>query len=228
MHRKRYGKNANGITHPIYHKSTYCNIVLYIYNITINRAYQFCTVQRSQSSPFDIERSHQAEYLWQLRLTWSVHCRAIRRGECQCVLRGYIAGVQGKMHRKNQPKNANKKELKFTVDPFFFCSQACFIVCAIVTGCFCCCCCCCCCNFCCGKYKPAPHDHDAKNYETLHVSWCRAQSSRRFRRMNKYIEQNWRHGQGQCWGRVGGRWGLLHSQFQRQKKRGLLHESMCK
>lgn len=48
--------------------------------------------------------------------------------------------------------------------------QACFIICGIITGCYCCCCCCCCCNFCFGKYKPAPHDHDSKDYQHLHVS----------------------------------------------------------
>ncbi|XP_037909131.1 dnaJ homolog subfamily C member 5 homolog isoform X3 [Hermetia illucens] len=36
--------------------------------------------------------------------------------------------------------------------------KAIFLCCAVITGCYCCCCCCCCCNFCCGKYKPAPHD----------------------------------------------------------------------
>jgi len=46
--------------------------------------------------------------------------------------------------------------------------KACFIICGIITGCYCCCCCCCCCNFCCGKYKPAPHDHDSKDYQHLH------------------------------------------------------------
>jgi len=46
--------------------------------------------------------------------------------------------------------------------------KALFICCAVITGCFCCCCCCCCCNFCFGKYKPTPHDHDSKDYETLH------------------------------------------------------------
>lgn len=49
--------------------------------------------------------------------------------------------------------------------------QACFIICGIITGCYCCCCCCCCCNFCFGKYKPAPHDHDSKDYQHLNVSW---------------------------------------------------------
>ncbi|XP_055318335.1 dnaJ homolog subfamily C member 5 homolog isoform X1 [Sitodiplosis mosellana] len=46
--------------------------------------------------------------------------------------------------------------------------KACFIICGIITGCYCCCCCCCCCNFCFGKYKPAPHDHDSKDYQHLH------------------------------------------------------------
>ncbi|XP_059615518.1 dnaJ homolog subfamily C member 5 homolog isoform X2 [Phlebotomus argentipes] len=38
--------------------------------------------------------------------------------------------------------------------------KAIFLICGIVTGCYCCCCCfCCCCNFCCGKYKPMPPEH---------------------------------------------------------------------
>ncbi|XP_055686624.1 dnaJ homolog subfamily C member 5 homolog isoform X3 [Lutzomyia longipalpis] len=38
--------------------------------------------------------------------------------------------------------------------------KALFLICGIVTGCYCCCCCfCCCCNFCCGKYKPMPPEH---------------------------------------------------------------------
>jgi len=46
--------------------------------------------------------------------------------------------------------------------------KACFIICGVITGCYCCCCCCCCCNFCFGKYKPAPYDHDSKDYQHLH------------------------------------------------------------
>ncbi|XP_037034369.1 dnaJ homolog subfamily C member 5 homolog isoform X1 [Bradysia coprophila] len=46
--------------------------------------------------------------------------------------------------------------------------KACFIICGIISGCYCCCCCCCCCNFCCGKYKPNPHGHDARDYQHLH------------------------------------------------------------
>jgi DnaJ family protein C protein 5 len=45
--------------------------------------------------------------------------------------------------------------------------KAMFLVCAVVTGCYCCCCCCCCCNFCCGKYKPAPQDQSG-DYHHLH------------------------------------------------------------
>ncbi|XP_012260257.1 dnaJ homolog subfamily C member 5 isoform X2 [Athalia rosae] len=40
--------------------------------------------------------------------------------------------------------------------------KAIFLVCSIITGCYCCCCCCFCCNFCCGKCKPAqPEDSGA-------------------------------------------------------------------
>jgi len=46
--------------------------------------------------------------------------------------------------------------------------KACFIICGVITGCYCCCCCCCCCNFCFGKYKPMPHDHDSRDYHHLH------------------------------------------------------------
>ncbi|XP_031640557.1 dnaJ homolog subfamily C member 5 homolog isoform X2 [Contarinia nasturtii] len=46
--------------------------------------------------------------------------------------------------------------------------KACVIICGVITGCYCCCCCCCCCNFCFGKYKPAAHDHDSKDYQHLH------------------------------------------------------------
>lgn len=37
--------------------------------------------------------------------------------------------------------------------------KAIFLVCGIVSGCYCCCCCCCCCNFCCGKYRPPTAEH---------------------------------------------------------------------
>lgn len=50
--------------------------------------------------------------------------------------------------------------------------KAAFIVCGIITGCYCCCCCFCCCfNFCCGKYKPVPPD-GAGDYHHLNVSSC--------------------------------------------------------
>lgn len=46
--------------------------------------------------------------------------------------------------------------------------KALFLICGIITGCYCCCCCCCCCNFCCGKYKP-PHPADQSgDYHHLH------------------------------------------------------------
>lgn len=46
--------------------------------------------------------------------------------------------------------------------------KAIFLICGIITGCYCCCCCCCCCNFCCGKYKP-PHPADQSgDYHHLH------------------------------------------------------------
>ncbi|XP_012061867.1 PREDICTED: cysteine string protein, partial [Atta cephalotes] len=41
-----------------------------------------------------------------------------------------------------------------------------FIICGIITGCYCCCCCCCCCYFCCGKCKPAPPE-DSGAYHNL-------------------------------------------------------------
>uniref|UniRef100_A0A1L8DJD4 Putative negative regulation of neuron apoptotic process n=1 Tax=Nyssomyia neivai TaxID=330878 RepID=A0A1L8DJD4_9DIPT len=48
--------------------------------------------------------------------------------------------------------------------------KAIFLICGIVTGCYCCCCCfCCCCNFCCGKYKPMPPEHSG-DYHHLNVS----------------------------------------------------------
>lgn len=43
--------------------------------------------------------------------------------------------------------------------------KALFIVCGILTGCYCCCCLCCCCNCCCGKCKPRPED--TGDYHTL-------------------------------------------------------------
>ncbi|XP_058054038.1 dnaJ homolog subfamily C member 5 homolog [Anopheles bellator] len=45
--------------------------------------------------------------------------------------------------------------------------KALFMICGIITGCYCCCCCCCCCNFCCGKYKPVPPEN-AGDYHHLH------------------------------------------------------------
>ncbi|XP_055624313.1 dnaJ homolog subfamily C member 5 homolog isoform X1 [Toxorhynchites rutilus septentrionalis] len=45
--------------------------------------------------------------------------------------------------------------------------KAIFLVCGIITGCYCCCCCCCCCNFCCGKYKPPSTEHSG-DYHHLH------------------------------------------------------------
>lgn len=44
--------------------------------------------------------------------------------------------------------------------------KALFVVCGVLTGCYCCCCCCCCCNFCCGKCKPRPPE-DTGDYHTL-------------------------------------------------------------
>ncbi|KAF5284263.1 hypothetical protein FQR65_LT00264 [Abscondita terminalis] len=44
--------------------------------------------------------------------------------------------------------------------------KALFVICGIVTGCYCCCCLCCCCNFCCGKCKPRPPE-DCGDYHTL-------------------------------------------------------------
>ncbi|XP_049824955.1 dnaJ homolog subfamily C member 5 homolog isoform X2 [Aethina tumida] len=44
--------------------------------------------------------------------------------------------------------------------------KALFVVCGIITGCYCCCCLCCCCNFCCGKCKPRPPE-DTGDYHTL-------------------------------------------------------------
>lgn len=46
--------------------------------------------------------------------------------------------------------------------------KAIFLVCGIVTGCYCCCCCCCCCNFCCGKYRPPTAEHGGGDYHHLH------------------------------------------------------------
>lgn len=53
---------------------------------------------------------------------------------------------------------------------FMVTSPACkafFLICGIITGCYCCCCCCCCCNFCCGKYKP-PSSENTRDYQHLH------------------------------------------------------------
>ncbi|EDS45099.1 conserved hypothetical protein [Culex quinquefasciatus] len=47
--------------------------------------------------------------------------------------------------------------------------KAIFLVCGIVTGCYCCCCCCCCCNFCCGKYRPPTAEHSG-DYHHLNVA----------------------------------------------------------
>jgi DnaJ family protein C protein 5 len=47
--------------------------------------------------------------------------------------------------------------------------KALFIVCGIISCCYCCCCLCCCCNFCCGKCKPRPPE-DTGDYHTLNVS----------------------------------------------------------
>ncbi|KAL0121944.1 hypothetical protein PUN28_007022 [Cardiocondyla obscurior] len=44
--------------------------------------------------------------------------------------------------------------------------KALFIICGIITGCYCCCCCFCCCYFCCGKCKPAPPE-DTGAYHNL-------------------------------------------------------------
>ncbi|XP_071563378.1 dnaJ homolog subfamily C member 5 isoform X2 [Temnothorax americanus] len=44
--------------------------------------------------------------------------------------------------------------------------KALFIICGLITGCYCCCCCCCCCYFCCGKCKPAPPE-DSGAYHNL-------------------------------------------------------------
>lgn len=44
--------------------------------------------------------------------------------------------------------------------------KALFMICGIITGCYCCCCCCCCCNFCFGKYKPVHPEH-AGDYHHL-------------------------------------------------------------
>ncbi|XP_039310848.1 dnaJ homolog subfamily C member 5 isoform X3 [Solenopsis invicta] len=44
--------------------------------------------------------------------------------------------------------------------------KALFIICGLLTGCYCCCCCCCCCYFCCGKCKPAPPE-DSGAYHNL-------------------------------------------------------------
>ncbi|KAG5322329.1 DNJC5 protein, partial [Pseudoatta argentina] len=46
--------------------------------------------------------------------------------------------------------------------------KALFIICGIITGCYCCCCCCCCCYFCCGKCKPAPPE-DSGAYHNLQL-----------------------------------------------------------
>ncbi|XP_058830774.1 dnaJ homolog subfamily C member 5 homolog isoform X4 [Topomyia yanbarensis] len=45
--------------------------------------------------------------------------------------------------------------------------KAIFLICGIISGCYCCCCCCCCCNFCCGKYKPPSNDATG-DYHHLH------------------------------------------------------------
>ncbi|KAF2897067.1 hypothetical protein ILUMI_09094 [Ignelater luminosus] len=44
--------------------------------------------------------------------------------------------------------------------------KALFVVCGILTGCYCCCCLCCCCNFCFGKCKPRPPE-ETGDYHTL-------------------------------------------------------------
>lgn len=54
--------------------------------------------------------------------------------------------------------------------------KALFLVCGIVTGCYCCCCCCCCCNFCCGKYRPPTAEHSG-DYHHLHRDGGGASSS---------------------------------------------------
>ncbi|XP_071629379.1 dnaJ homolog subfamily C member 5 isoform X1 [Temnothorax longispinosus] len=46
--------------------------------------------------------------------------------------------------------------------------KALFIICGLITGCYCCCCCCCCCYFCCGKCKPAPPE-DSGAYHNLQL-----------------------------------------------------------
>ncbi|XP_044261390.1 dnaJ homolog subfamily C member 5-like isoform X2 [Tribolium madens] len=44
--------------------------------------------------------------------------------------------------------------------------KALFVVCGILSCCYCCCCLCCCCNFCCGKCKPRPPE-ETGDYHTL-------------------------------------------------------------
>ncbi|KZC11659.1 Cysteine string protein [Dufourea novaeangliae] len=45
-------------------------------------------------------------------------------------------------------------------------SKAFFVLCSVMTACYCCCCCCCCCNFFCGRCKPTPPE-DSGVYHNL-------------------------------------------------------------
>ncbi|XP_040153102.1 dnaJ homolog subfamily C member 5 homolog isoform X2 [Anopheles arabiensis] len=56
--------------------------------------------------------------------------------------------------------------------------KALFMICGIITGCYCCCCCCCCCNFCFGKYKPVPPEN-AGDYHHLHRDGAASSSNAR-------------------------------------------------
>lgn len=64
-------------------------------------------------------------------------------------------------YKNNQTNKCNTNKLLLL--------QALFVVCGILTGCYCCCCLCCCCNFCFGKCKPRPPE-DTGDYHTLNVS----------------------------------------------------------
>ncbi|XP_049292673.1 dnaJ homolog subfamily C member 5 homolog [Anopheles funestus] len=56
--------------------------------------------------------------------------------------------------------------------------KALFMICGIITGCYCCCCCCCCCNFCFGKYKPVPPENGG-DYHHLHRDGAASSSNAR-------------------------------------------------
>ncbi|XKL64576.1 hypothetical protein PGB90_004662 [Kerria lacca] len=64
--------------------------------------------------------------------------------------------------------------------------KALLVFCSIVTGCFCCCCCCCCCNYCCGKYKPKPHD-EAGTYQNLNTEDGRGVFTEQQNSSRKYV-----------------------------------------